>query len=117
MSQSTCKDPSGHLRGVYYFVIPMKKECPEFVRNLSKKLTVQIPDISIVRKVIQKMSVSGRCNLSGNRPEFVQVRNLFRKLICDHFLEHFLDNGNVQNLFTNLLGNYYFYYTIVCNLN
>ena len=54
----------------------MKKECPEFVRNLSKKLTVQIPDISIVRKVIQKMSVSGRCNLSGNRPEFVRKTDL-----------------------------------------
>src|ERR1051325_4512031 len=79
---------------------PMKKECPEFVRNLSKKLTVQIPDISIVRKVFQKMIVSGCCNLPGNHPEFVQVRNLSGKLICDHFLEHFPDNGNVRNLYS-----------------
>ena len=40
------------------------------------KLTVQIPDISIVRKVIQKMIISGHCNLSGNRPEFVQRTDL-----------------------------------------
>src|SRR5437868_3888510 len=76
----------------------MKKECPEFVRNLSKKLTVQIPDISIVWKVIQKMSISKHCNLSRNCPEFVQVQNLSGKLICNHFLEHFPDNVNVRNL-------------------
>src|SRR2546423_1434726 len=69
--------------------IPMKKECSEFVQNLSKKLTVQIPDNGNVRKVIQKMSVSGRCNLSGNRLEFVQVQNL-SSFICLEFIQNFL---------------------------
>src|SRR2546429_7275163 len=70
---------------------PMKKECPEYVRNLSKKITIQIPDISIVRKMFQKMSVSGYSEFvrnlleSGICPEFVGIfRNMMFKILVDN---------------------------------
>ena len=75
----------------------MKKECPEFVRNLSRKITIQIPDISIVRKMFQKMSVSGHSEFvrnlleSGICPEFVGIfRNMMFKILVDnnHYLQY-----------------------------
>src|SRR5437763_1346051 len=71
----------------------MKKECPEFVRNLSKKLTVQILELSIIRTVIQKMSVSGHCNFCGTRREYVQNLSSF---ICPEFVQNFLCPEFVQ---------------------